>query len=87
MRRIDFNGEEYLIHTRSGMKVIDTLREHGIATDCDCNAKGDTDAHCIVKWPKDTAFLLTSPTPKEYAVLGEEKVAKGFRLACEAMFK
>lgn len=88
MRRIDYKGEEYLIHTRSGMTVLQTLQEHGIATECDCNPKaGSSSSHCVVKWPKDTAFLLTSPTTLEAKVLGAEQLAKGFRLACQAMFK
>jgi ferredoxin len=86
MRRIDFKGEEYLIHTRSGMRVIDALLEQGIGAECDCSAQGTSSGHCTVKWPKDTAFLLTAPTELEQRILGDE-LSRGYRLACQAMFK
>lgn len=86
MRRIDYNGEEYLIHTRSGMRVLDTLKEHGIAAECDCDGREHSTSKCMVKWPKDTAFLLTAPTEFERKVLGAE-LEKGLRLSCQAMFK
>lgn len=85
MRRIDYKGEEYLIHTRSGMRVIDAMRESGIPVGCDCSAKESTQ-QCIVKWPKDTQFLLTAPTDYERKVLGDQ-LAQGYRLACQAIFK
>jgi 2Fe-2S ferredoxin len=85
MRRIDYNGEEYLVHTRSGMKVIDALREQGVPVECDCKGNEST-GKCMVKWPKDTAFLLTSPTEFERQVLGD-KLGQGYRLACQAIFK
>lgn len=85
MRRIDYQGEEYLIHTRSGMPLKVAMEERGIPVDCDCATK-ESSGKCEVKWPKDTAFLLTAPTSLERSVLGE-KVDKGFRLACQAMFK
>ncbi|HYG56799.1 MAG TPA: 2Fe-2S iron-sulfur cluster binding domain-containing protein [Symbiobacteriaceae bacterium] len=86
MRRIDYKGEEYLIHTRSGMRVYDALREHGIAAECDCDGRENSSSRCVVKWPKDTAFLLTTPTPFERKVLGEQ-LDQGYRLSCQAMFK
>lgn len=85
MRRIDYKGEEYLIHTRSGMRVVDAMMERGIPIDCD--PKGDmTGEGCRVKWPKDTQFLLTAPTERERRVLGDQ-VDKGFRLIYDAIFK
>lgn len=86
MRRIDYQGEEYLIHTRSGMTVYDTLREHNIPVQCDCDGREQSSSTCVVKWPKDTAFLLTAPTAFERKVLGDQ-IDKGMRLACQAMFK
>jgi len=86
MRRIDYKGEEYLIHTRSGMRVYDTLREHGIAATCDCDGREKSTSQCVVKWPKDTAFLLTAPTPFERQVLGQQ-IEQGYRLSCQAIFK
>lgn len=87
MRRIDYNGEEYLVHTRSGMRVLDAVREAGVPAECDCDSKkGTTGSKCVVKWPKDTAFLLTSPTALEKQALGD-MIDKGHRLACQAMFK
>jgi len=87
MRRIDYNGEEYLIHTRSGTNIVESMAELGVAVECDCNPKkGQSEGKCSVKWPKDTAFLLTGPTDLERQVLGE-KLDKGHRLACQAMFK
>ncbi|HLN61213.1 MAG TPA: hypothetical protein VK464_06620 [Symbiobacteriaceae bacterium] len=86
MRRIDYKGEEYLIHTRSGMRVLDALKEHGIGAECDCDGRGQSTSKCMVKWPKDTAFLLTAPTEFERKVLGGE-LEKGYRLGCQAMFK
>ncbi|HYF95746.1 MAG TPA: 2Fe-2S iron-sulfur cluster binding domain-containing protein [Symbiobacteriaceae bacterium] len=86
MRRIDYGGEEYLIHTRSGMRVLDALREHGIGAKCDCDARGNSTQQCKVKWPKDTAFLLTAPTAFEQQILGKD-LEQGFRLSCQAMFK
>lgn len=87
MRRIDYNGEEYLIHTRSGMRVLDAIREGGVPAQCDCDvAKGTSSARCAVKWPKDTAFLLTSPTEFEKKILGDQ-LQRGQRLACQAIIK
>jgi Na+-transporting NADH:ubiquinone oxidoreductase subunit NqrF len=86
MRRIDYKDEEYLIHTRSGMRVIDALKEHGIAAECDCDGRGSSTEKCAVKWPKDTAFLLTAPTEFEKKILGD-KLAQGYRLGCQAIFK
>ncbi len=86
MRRIDYKDEEYLIHTRSGMRVLDALKEHGIGAECDCDGRENSTAQCKVKWPKDTAFLLTAPTEFERKVLGAE-LEKGYRLGCQAMFK
>jgi ferredoxin len=86
MRRIDYKGEEYLIHTRSGMRVLDALREHGIGATCDCDQKENSTGVCKVKWPKDTAFLLTAPTDFERKMLGNE-VDQGYRLSCQAIFK
>lgn len=85
MRRIDYKGEEYLVHTRSGMSVLQAVREQGVPVECDCK-KGESSGKCEVKWPKDTQFLLTTPTELERKVLGD-KVAQGYRLACQAMFK
>jgi ferredoxin len=87
MRRIDYKGEEYLIHTRSGLRLIETMRESHIPVECDCDMKaGTSSALCQVKWPKDTAFLLTGPTPFEQKILGTE-LDRNQRLACQAMFK
>jgi Na+-transporting NADH:ubiquinone oxidoreductase subunit NqrF len=86
MRRIDYKGEEYLIHTRSGMKLIQALHESGIPATCDCDGKGGSTEQCVVKWPKDTQFLLTAPTEHEKKVLGD-RLSQGYRLACQAMFK
>jgi|GEM_PF-2304793 len=86
MRRIDYKGEEYLVHTRSGMTLLDALREHGVPVQCDCDGRTHSTAQCTVKWPKDTAFLLTAPTPFERQILGDQLNA-GQRLACQTMFK
>lgn len=86
MRRIDYQGEEYLIHTRSGMTVLDAIGEIGIATACDCDGVSQSSEQCLVKWPKDTAFLLTAPTAFETQVLGS-RLAQGYRLGCQAIFK
>lgn len=84
MRRIQYQGEEYLIHTRSGMRVSDSMREMGIPV------PAYTDRENVeatkVKWPKDTAFLLFAPTELEQELLGQE-LAGGYRLADEAIFK
>ena len=86
MRRIKYKDEEYLIHTRSGLRVLDVMRDHGIPVDCDCDGAEQSSEHCVVSWPKDTAFLLTAPTPLEKKVLGD-RLNQGQRLACQAMFK
>lgn len=86
MRRIKYKNEEYLVHTRSGMRLIDALIEQGIPVTCDCDGKSHTTEQCLVQWPKDTAFLLTEPTPFEQQQLGD-RLEKGHRLACQAMFK
>lgn len=86
MRRIDYKGEEYLIHTRSGVTLLETIRDHGIAAACDCDGVSQSTEQCLVKWPKDTAFLLTAPTAFEKKVLGE-KLGQGYRLGCQAIFK
>lgn len=86
MRRIKYKDEEYLIHTRSGVAVLDVMRDHGIPADCDCDGVAKSSEHCVVQWPKDTAFLLTAPTEFEKKVLGD-KLNLGHRLACQAIFK
>ncbi|MFZ5815559.1 MAG: hypothetical protein ACOY93_09705 [Bacillota bacterium] len=86
MRRIKYNGEEYLIHTRSGLRVLDVMRDHGIGAGCDCDGVQHSTEQCTVQWPKDTAFLLTAPTDFERKVLGD-KLNQGYRLACQAIFK
>lgn len=85
MRRIDYQGQEYLVHTRSGMTVKDAIGELGVPVTCDCNGKASS-AKCEVRWPKDTQFLLTAPTELERTVLGD-KLQSGYRLSCQAMFK
>jgi ferredoxin len=85
MRRIDYQGKEYLVHTRSGMNLLEALRESGVPVQCDCDGEHSS-AQCAVKWPKDTLFLLTAPTPLERKVLGDQ-LEGGYRLACQAMFK
>jgi hypothetical protein len=84
MRRIQYQGEEYLIHTRSGMRVADSMRELGIAVPAYTTPENVESMK--VKWPKDTAFLLMAPTAVEKKFLGEE-LEQGFRLADEAVFK
>lgn len=85
MRRVDYQGKEYLIFTRSGMRLLDSMHEKGIPVVCEC-ARGDEHAgKCEVKYPKDTQFLLSAPTELEQRVLGP-KLEKGFRLACQALF-
>lgn len=85
MRRIDYKGQEYLVHTRSGMTLRDAIRELGVPVECDC-AKASSTGICEVKWPKDTAFLLTAPTELERTTLGD-KLGQGYRLSCQAIFK
>lgn len=85
MRRIEYGGQEYLVHTRSGMKLIQALREFGIPVECDCKA-GASSAKCQVKFEKGTMFLLSKPTALERSVLGDQ-VDSGFRLACQAQYK
>lgn len=86
MRRVEYQGNEYLIHTRSGFRLIDAMRERGVPVACNCDQDATSNA-CEVKYPKDTAFLLTPPTAREQQVLGADKLNKGFRLACAALFK
>lgn len=86
MRRIKYKDEEYLIHTRSGVTVLDVMRDHGIPVDCDCDGVKESTEQCVVQWPKDTAFLLTAPTPFERQVLGD-RLNQGYRMACQAIFK
>ncbi len=86
MRRIKYKNDEHLIHTRSGVTVLEVMRDHGIGATCDCDAVEHSTEECLVQWPKDTAFLLTAPTAFERKILGE-KVDQGYRLACQAMFK
>ncbi|MCG0239941.1 MAG: hypothetical protein L6E13_12355 [Firmicutes bacterium] len=88
MRRVEYKDQEILIHTRSGWRLLDSLAEQGVAVECDCNPKaGTSTARCAVKYPKAEAFLLTAPTEFEYKVLGPEKVAQGWRLGCQALWK
>lgn len=86
MRRIKYMDEEYLVHTRSGMRLLDALAEQGIPVTCDCDGVSHSSEKCLVQWPKDTAFLLTAPTAFEQEQLGD-RLEKGSRLACQAMFK
>jgi hypothetical protein len=84
MRRIQYKGEEYLIHTRSGMRVADAMREMGIQVP---EYTTETNVEEMkVKWPKDTAFLLMAPTELERRLLGQE-LEQGYRLADQAIFK
>lgn len=84
MRRIQYQGEEYLIHTRSGMRVSDAMREMGIPVP-EYTTRENVEA-MKVKWPKDTAFLLFAPTTLEVDLLGQE-IDGGYRLADQAIFK
>lgn len=86
MRRIDYQGREFLIHTCSGMRLLDAMREAGISIRCRCAERGPNTAACVVKWPRDAQFLLTAPTPFERQVLGDQ-LEGGHRLACQALFK
>lgn len=86
MRRIDYKGEEHLIHTRSGMTVLDVMKDHGIPATCDCDGVSQSGEECLVKWPKDTQFLLMAPTDLERTVLGD-RLGQAYRLACQAIFK
>jgi Na+-transporting NADH:ubiquinone oxidoreductase subunit NqrF len=85
MRRIKFQDEEYLIHTRSGHRLLASMKEQGIAVNCQC-AKGNYD-NCKVKFPQDTAFLLVSPTALEKKVFTKDELDQGMRLACQALWK
>lgn len=86
MRRIKYKDEEYLIHTRSGVTVLEVMRDHGIGVACDCDGVANSSEECVVQWPKDTAFLLTAPTELERKILGS-RLDQGHRLACQAIFK
>lgn len=88
MRRVEYGDQEVLVHTRSGWKLMDSLREKGAQVTCDCNPKAGTSTGlCAVKYPKGEQFLLTAPTDFERKVLGEEKLEKGWRLGCQAVWK
>ncbi len=88
MRRVDYRDQEVLIRTRSGWKLRDSLHEMGVGVTCDCNPRaGTSTGQCAVKYPKGELFLLTAPAPLERQVLGEEKLALGWRLSCQAMWK
>lgn len=86
MRRINYKGQEHLMHTRSGMSLLAAMQEQGIPAECDCDGVAQSSELCLVKWPKDTEHLLTAPTEFEQKVLGS-RLAQGFRLGCQAIFK
>lgn len=87
MRRVDYDGQEYLIHTRSGMRLIHTMREMGIPVQCECGSKDEEAAgKCSVKFERSQLFLLNSPNEFERKVLGD-KIEQGYRLACQALYK
>lgn len=86
MRRITYRDKEYLIHTRSGMRLIDSMREAGIPVECRC--KTDPASRlCLTRYPRGEAFLLTEPSPLERQVLSAQELEQGCRLACQALFK
>lgn len=85
MRRIEYGDQEYLIRTRSGWRLKDAMAEQGVHVDCQCQS--GVHQPCLVKYPKDTLFLLTGLTDLELQVLDEAKVKAGYRLACQALFK
>lgn len=88
MRRVEYKEQELLIHTRSGWHLLDSVAEQGVPVECDCNPRtGTSSALCAVKYPKAEAFLLTAPTDFERKILGEEKLEKGWRLGCQALWK
>lgn len=85
MRRIEYGGNEYLIHTRSGMRLLETMQEFGIPVACDCKG-AESSGKCTVKFERPVLFLLNNPTALERQVLGE-KIEQGFRLACQALYR
>ncbi|BDG60721.1 hypothetical protein [Caldinitratiruptor microaerophilus] len=86
MRRITYKDKEYLIHTRSGMRLIDSMREQGIPVECNCK-KDPSSRLCLTRYPRSEAFLLTEPTELERSVLTPQELDQGYRLACQALFK
>lgn len=88
MRRVEYGDQETLVHTRSGWKLMDSLREQGVAVTCDCNPRAGTSSGlCAIKFPRGEAHLLTAPTALEQKTLGPEKLEKGYRLGCQAVWK
>lgn len=88
MRRVEYGEQEALVFTRSGWKLMDSLREKGVHVNCDCNPKtGASSGQCAIKYPRGEQFLLTAPTELEVKVLGQEKIDKGYRLGCQAVWK
>lgn len=86
MRRVEYSGQEYLIHTRSGQRLLDTMREMGIPVECDCKGH-ESSAKCAVKFEKGTLFLLNAPNELERRTLGPDKLEQGYRLSCQALYK
>ena len=86
MRRIDYNGQEYLIHTRSGMRLVDVMQEMGVPVVCNLKNPAENVEACMVKFEKAQLFLLTPPTALEKELLGA-KLNDGFRLVGETLFK
>jgi ferredoxin, 2Fe-2S len=65
-----------------GTYLLDAARRHGIVLPTECDRRGECDTCAVVV--ETGAELLSAPTEAERQRLGEERLAAGERLACQA---
>lgn len=71
------------IKLKAETSLLNALDEAGIKIKDDCHGKGKC-GKCIVFAPNCT---LSEPTSREIKRLGENKINKGYRLACQALIQ
>lgn len=68
------------VEVKNEKRLSKAAKEAGIKIDYPCDGKGKC-GKCRVKITKGK---LDDPTDEEVKLLGEEKLKKGYRLACQA---
>ena len=66
------------IEMKKGKTALKAAKEAGVKIDDSCGGKGKC-GKCIIKI---TEGKVSEPSKEEMKLLGEEKIKKGYRLAC-----
>lgn len=74
---IHIKGNVKTVKANEGTNLLEFLRSNEVSMDTPCGGKG-TCGKCAVK----VVGLQNAPTEREEALLGAEKIEKGYRLSC-----